>query len=122
MDDELKHEIKYHERRLSPKSMQERIRQERYYMKTVGLDTYSSRITVPCSHPDHFKNALECFRNLLARLEEIELERQQPKTSDVSTLYTMKQALTDCSQKLKEKADYSLKYPKAPYVDFRNTR
>jgi hypothetical protein len=24
MDDELKHEIKYHERRLSPKSMQER--------------------------------------------------------------------------------------------------
>ena len=122
MDDELKHEIKYHERRLSPKSMQERIRQERYYMKTVGLNTYSSRVAVPCSHPDHFKNALLCFRNLLARLEEIEIERQQPKTSDVSTLYTMKQALTDCSHKLKEKADYSLKYPNAPYVDFRNTR
>ena len=102
--------------------MQERIRQERYYRKTEGLGTYSSRISVPCCHPNHFNNELEYLRDLLARLEEIKHERQQPKTSDVFTLYTMKQALTDCSQKLKAIADYSLKYPKTPYVDFRNTR
>jgi len=122
MDNELKHEIKYHERRLSPKSMQERIRQERHYRKTGGSETYSKRITVPCCHPSHFKNALVVFRDLLARLEQIEVERQQSKTSDVTTLYSFGQAIHDCNSEVKRLADYSLKYPKAPYVDFRNTR
>ena len=47
MDDELKHEIKYHERRLSPKSMQERIRQERHYRKTGNLKHQMSLPYIP---------------------------------------------------------------------------
>lgn len=122
MDDELKYELKYHERRLSPKSMQERIRQERHYRKIGGEQTYAKRITVPCCHPDHFKNALVVFRELLARLEQIEIERLQAQTSEVSTLYSFGQAIHDCNSEVKKLADYSIKYPKSPSTDFRNTR
>ena len=121
MDDELKYLEKYHSRRLSLKTTKQRVADERHFAKDLGTG-FSSRITVPSCHIDHFTNALDCFRELVDRLEQINVERQQPKTSDVSTIYNMKQAMYYCHSELKRRADYSLKFPKSPSTDFRNTR
>ena len=117
MDDELKYLEQYYDRHNTPEAKRKRLQNQLYYAKTLGTG-WSNRITVPTCADEHVENARVCFNKLSKALNEIAKDNLRPQQALRLTI----EAIYKCNVELKERADFSLKYPKSPSTDFRGAR